>query len=195
MTGPLAAIVLAGGRASRLGGAAKPLLEVGGRTLIDGVLAALADAGVDPIVVCGPPMPVAREVSWVREDPPFGGPVTGIAAGLRAVDAERVALLAADLARPAAALAVLLPHAVELTEADAVCLADPDGRSQWLAGVYRADALRRGLAALADSGRDASLRDLLRGMRIRTVPASREAVADVDTWQDLEQARANEETM
>lgn len=189
-----AAIVLAGGRASRLDGAAKPLLEVGGRTLLDGVVAALGDAGFGPIVVSGPPLPTARLVVRVREDPPFGGPVAGIAAGLGAVASEHVAVLAADLARPAAALAALRPHAGELAAADAVCLADPDGRPQWLAGLYRADALRRGLAALPGGGRDASLRELLRGMRVVTVAASREAVLDVDTWQDLEQARASEET-
>ena len=58
-----AAIILAGGRASRLDGAAKPLLEVGGRTLLDRAIAAVA--GCDPIVV-GPPVPVHGEVAWTR---------------------------------------------------------------------------------------------------------------------------------
>ncbi|MEH6375729.1 NTP transferase domain-containing protein, partial [Streptomyces sp. KLMMK] len=38
------AVVLAGGAARRLGGADKPTLRVGGRTLLDRVLEACADA-------------------------------------------------------------------------------------------------------------------------------------------------------
>ncbi|MCO7220460.1 NTP transferase domain-containing protein, partial [Klenkia sp. PcliD-1-E] len=37
-----AAVVLAGGRAARLGGRAKPQLDVGGRTMLAAVLAAVA---------------------------------------------------------------------------------------------------------------------------------------------------------
>ncbi|OMQ15636.1 molybdopterin-guanine dinucleotide synthase, partial [Modestobacter sp. VKM Ac-2676] len=41
---PFAAVVLAGGRAARLGGQAKPQLDVGGRTMLAAVLAAVPDA-------------------------------------------------------------------------------------------------------------------------------------------------------
>ena len=41
---PYTAVVLAGGRAARLGGLAKPQLEVGGRTMLDAVLDAVPDA-------------------------------------------------------------------------------------------------------------------------------------------------------
>ncbi|MER5393911.1 NTP transferase domain-containing protein, partial [Saccharopolyspora sp. NPDC002686] len=44
-----AAVVLAGGRARRLGGVDKVLLPVGGRTLLDRTLDAVAEA--DPLVV------------------------------------------------------------------------------------------------------------------------------------------------
>jgi len=185
-----AAIVLAGGRASRLGGAAKPLLEVDGRTLLDAAVSALEAAGCAPIVVSGPPLPTARAVVRVREEPAFGGPVAGIAAALPVIDAERVVVLAVDLARPADALAALCAGADALADRDGVCLEDPSGRTQWLAGMYRTAALRRGLDALPDGGRDASLRALTRGMRIATVPAPLEATRDIDTWQDLEQAQA-----
>lgn len=185
-----AAIVLAGGRASRLDGAAKPLLELGGRTLLARVVDALADAGCAPIVVAGPPMPAPRPVVQVREEPPFGGPVAGIAAALRALDADRVVVLAVDLAEPEAALGALLPHAEALADHDAVCLVDPDGRTQWLTALYRTAALRRGLSGLPESGRDASLRALTRGLRIAEVPAPLRATRDIDTWQDLEEAQA-----
>lgn len=89
------AVVLAGGAASRLGGADKPAVRVGGRSLLDRVLDAVADAGT--VVVVGPRRPTRHEVRWVREVPPGAGPVPALMAGLTQVDAEVVAVLAADL--------------------------------------------------------------------------------------------------
>src|SRR4051794_41917223 len=66
------AVVLAGGRAARLGGQAKPQLEVGGRTMLAAVLAAVTDAARR--VVVGPAQPVPDDVVLGREKPPRGGP-------------------------------------------------------------------------------------------------------------------------
>lgn len=191
-----AAIVLAGGRASRLGGAAKPLLEVGGRTLLDHAVDAVADC--DPVIVVGPRMPVAGNIAWVREDPPFGGPVAAIAAGLAhlgstaletaAADAAEVYVLAADLPNASEAVALLRRHPLPPAE-DGVCLSDASGRMQWLTGRYRVDALRAAARALPDQGRDASARALLGGLTLTAVDAGGLA-ADIDTWDDLERARA-----
>lgn len=208
------AIVLAGGRASRLGGIDKPRIEIGGRTLLDGLLDALAAAGCDRIVIAGPealdddgavsgaPAPdggsteergqsrrtIGPDVRWVREDPPFGGPVAGIAAALPLVTTHEVVVLAGDLTAPAEALALLLhpdaPHGV-----DGRRLTDPDGRSQPLTAVYAAAALRANLAALPGGGRDASMRRLLEGLALADIDASAAAVHDVDTWEDIEDAR------
>jgi len=67
------AIVLTGGAASRLGGADKPALEVGGTTLLERVLAAVADAG--RIVVVGP----ARPLSSSRPVPDIARRATAVA--------------------------------------------------------------------------------------------------------------------
>lgn len=208
----IAAIVLAGGRASRLGGAAKPLLEVGGRTLLDHAVAAVADC--DPVIVVGPRMPVAGNVAWVREDPPFGGPVAAIAAGLAHLETiapetiapepattepttteppttaepAEVYVLAADLPNADEAVALLRQHPLSPAE-DGVCLSDASGRMQWLTGRYRVDALRAAARALPDEGRDASARALLGGLTLTAVDAGGLA-ADIDTWDDLERARA-----
>ena len=88
-------IVLAGGRGSRLGGALKPAVEVAGRTLLSRVLDARPLA--ERAVVVGPaearPAAIdghgnAVSVVWALEDPPFGGPVAGLAAGLAALEAD-----------------------------------------------------------------------------------------------------------
>src|SRR3712207_9322640 len=78
-----------------MGGQAKPQLDVGGRTILEAVLAAVPDAA--PRIVVGPPQPVPRDVLVVREDPPRGGPVAALKAGLAHVSGEVVALLAGDL--------------------------------------------------------------------------------------------------
>lgn len=182
-----AAIVLAGGRASRLDGAAKPLLEVGGRTLLDRAVAAVA--GCAPIVVVGPHAPVNGEVVWTRETPEFGGPVAGIAAGLALLERAEVYVLAADLPNAEHAVALLRQHPPLSPGDDGVCLSDTAGRMQWLIGRYRTDALRAAAAALPDGGRDASIRSLLAGLTITALPAG-DLATDVDTWDDLERARA-----
>lgn len=84
MTG-IDAIILAGGRAGRLGGASKPDLVVGGRRLLETAIEAARSAGCRSIVVVGPPSLEAPGCLVVREDPPFGGPVAGLAAGLAAL--------------------------------------------------------------------------------------------------------------
>ncbi|WP_372969711.1 molybdenum cofactor guanylyltransferase [Microbacterium sp.] len=204
-TAPTAAIILAGGRASRLDGTAKPLLEVGGRTLLDRAVAAAR--GCDPIVVVGPPAPTRVHVVWTRESPEFGGPVAGIAAGLALIDTADVLLLAADLPDAEGAVALFHRHpplvvVVDGDDAadgahgghdddtpDGVCLIDASGRMQWLVGRYRADSLRSAAAALPEGGRDASLRSLLAPLRIGVIPAG-DLATDVDTWDDLARARA-----
>lgn len=214
-SGPTAAIILAGGRASRLDGTAKPLLEVGGRTLLDRAIAAVD--GCDPIVVVGPPAPTRVRVVWTREAPEFGGPVAGIAAGLALVDTADVLVLAADLPNAEGAVALLRRHPPLSADGkadapsttgndgkdseddadstngahgiDGVCLIDASGRMQWLVGRYRTDALRSAAAALPDGGRNASLRSLLARLRISAIPAG-DLATDVDTWDDLERARA-----
>jgi molybdenum cofactor guanylyltransferase len=120
----LAAIVLAGGRAARLGGADKPGLVVGTGTLLAAVVSAAAEAGAGQVVVVGPARPgmagsgpassgpgssspgssspgssspgSSGRVEFVREDPPGTGPVAALRCGLGRVGAPWVAVLAAD---------------------------------------------------------------------------------------------------
>jgi molybdopterin-guanine dinucleotide biosynthesis protein A len=188
--GELGAILLAGGRGSRMGGVHKPLLDVGGTTLLDAALGAARDAGCEPIVVVGPADEAHAELTWVREDPPFGGPAAAILAGLPLMTAPRVLVLACDLPHAGDVVRVLRSAAQADDAADdGVCLEDASGRRQWLAGVYRGEALRHAAASLPDAGRDASVRGLLGGLAIRTVTASDALAADIDTWDDLQEAR------
>lgn len=185
----LAAIILAGGRASRLDGAQKPLLEVGGVTLLHTTVDAADAAGSLPIVVAGPVVAGDPRVRWVREDPPFGGPVSAIAAALPLIDTTEVLVLATDLPRAGEAVSFLLETAALASYGDGLCLADESGRPQWLTGLYRTSALRRAAQTLPDGGAGASVHALLADLEIAAVRAPGGVTHDIDTWEDLERAR------
>jgi molybdopterin-guanine dinucleotide biosynthesis protein A len=154
-----AAVVLAGGAGRRLGGPGKPAVPVGGRPMLDRVLAAVADA--QPRIVVGPPAGLPPGTTTTREQPPGGGPVAATAAGLARVPdgVPVVALLAADLplltADAVAALRTALSTGPSI--ADGALFVDAGGRRQLLCGVWRAGALRHALDALADARRGGGL--------------------------------------
>ncbi|MEU8850056.1 NTP transferase domain-containing protein [Streptomyces sp. NPDC048564] len=184
------AVVLAGGAARRLGGVDKPGVRVGGRPLLDRVLAACADARTT--VVVADPRPTARPVTWAREDPPGGGPVAALDAGLRHTGAEQVVVLSADLPFLDEGTVRRLLAALRTGDADGALLTDADGRDQPLVAAYRAPALRRELAELAQ-GQDGlaglPLRRLTGALGLTRVPDP-VASFDCDTWDDIATARA-----
>ena len=192
--GPYDAVVLTGGRASRLGGAPKPQLEVGGLAMAARVLAAVRDA--DRRVVVGPAVRDADVDLVTREEPPGGGPVAGIAAGLVGVRAPTVAVLAGDLPFLDAASVLDLRATLALDAEAAVALpVDADGQDQQLCAVWRTDALR---AALADVGGPAGVpvRALVAAagpvVRRTELPATGDGPPpwfDCDTPEDLAAAR------
>ncbi|GAB3720902.1 molybdenum cofactor guanylyltransferase [Nocardiopsis oceani] len=180
----LDAVVLAGGAATRMGGADKPGLTVAGRTLLERVVDTVrAHAPSARVVVVGPERD-SPSAHYVREDPPGGGPVPALEAGLPSVRAPWCALLAADLPH-------LRPRHLEALHTaaqgrDGSVLVDATGRQQWLTGVWRTDVLR---AALADYG-GRSLYGLLEPLDPAPVPADGDPETfDVDTPEDLEEAR------
>lgn len=194
------AILLAGGRASRVGGAVKPLFDVGGMTLLDRAVEAVAPLS-ERIVVVGPRMevrhPASATIEWVREDPPFGGPAAAIVAALAAWPNAPawMLVLACDLPRVGDAVRQLTHDlALQPADIDGLCLADAAARPQWLTGVYRTQALRRGADRLDRSGADASVRGLLSDLAIAVTAAPADdsgghIALDIDTWEDLEDAR------
>lgn len=184
------AVVLAGGAARRLGGADKPGVRVGGRALLDRVLTACADARAT--VVVADPRPTARPVVWAREEPPGGGPLAALDAGLRHTTAGHVVLFSADLPFLDRSTVGRLLAALGRGTADGVLLTDSDGRDQPLVAAYRAASLRRELAAL--TGRHGALTGLplrrLTGALDLTRISGPVASFDCDTWDDIATARA-----
>ena len=195
-------IVLAGGRARRLDGAVKPAVEVAGRALLSRVLDARGLAR--HVVVVGPAEARAAddtaELTWTLEDPPFGGPVAGIVAGLAALQrvaasgpADWVLLLACDLPWAADAARLLVPAATEPglpASVHGLHLVDAGGRAQWLAGIYRPAPLTAAADRLGADAHGASMRALLAPLTLRGVNDADGAGSDVDTWQDVERTSA-----
>ncbi|NBM15902.1 NTP transferase domain-containing protein [Streptomyces sp. GC420] len=187
------AVVLAGGAATRLGGADKPGVSVGGRPLLDRVLSACAGAATT--VVVGGRRPTARRVEWAREDPPGGGPLAALDAGLRrAGEADRLVVLSADLPfLTSGTVGQLLGRLGEDPACEGVLAVDDSGRDQPLVAAYRAEPLRRELALLATehgSLRGLPLRLLTAELRLARLPAAGGAAFDCDTWDDVSTARA-----
>jgi len=145
------AVVLAGGRGTRLGGTDKPGLIVGGQTLLGAVVSAVTSAGAGRVVVVGPERPgdlstgAGGQVRYAREDPPGRGPVAALACGLEQVSAPLIVLLAADLPflRPAHVTRLLTALAAQ--PAPGVVLLDDSARPQWLVSGWLAAELRGAL--------------------------------------------------
>ena len=216
MTVPYVAVVLAGGRARRLGGVDKPATPVGGTPMLHRVLAAVA--GAHPRIVVGPHRGGLPDgVLQVREEPPGGGPVAAAAAGLAALRpaglaalrpaglaaprpagpdaaaalaAEVVVLLAADLPYLTSQAVARLLAALDAPDLDGAVLVDDAGRRQLLCGAWRVRALQARLDALGPpAGR--AMRRLVDGLSVAEVrvPASEPPPwYDCDTEEDLRRA-------
>ena len=183
-------MILTGGGAVRLDGADKASIELGGLTLLEHALGALLD--VDEVVVVGDPVPTTRPVTFTREDPAGGGPAAGMLAGLRAFARrpDLLVVLAVDMPLVTSATVRRLTEAVgrpgEPTEdgGDGAVLVDQDGRLQYLCAAYRTDGLDRVRPAYEDE-HGLAVRELVRDLDLRQVPAFGPETRDLDTWADL----------
>lgn len=154
-----AVIVLAGGRGQRMGGVDKAQVTLDGVRLVDHLLAALSD---HEVVVVSPQPDLGVAVPVVSEDPPFGGPVAGIAAGFQTLEgADLVAVLSVDAPDSPALLPLLLDALAHHPAADAAVVRAADGHVQPLCAVWRAAGLERALGRL-DTVRDQAAKKLLR---------------------------------
>ncbi|GAB2517932.1 molybdenum cofactor guanylyltransferase [Paramicrobacterium agarici] len=222
-----AAIILAGGRASRLGGTDKASVDVGGRMLLEHVLAAVA--GCAPIIVVGPPhlaqtaLRPHRDVTLVREDPPFTGPVAAIAAALDALP-DTALLPREESAEPRTnsadsppgtssfsgrdagpsetwLLACDLPRASDIVT-QLIAPIPPDADAVALVDAdgraqWLAGRYRvpalRSAVGTVPQLSGASMRQLLSSIRLHLVPDRLGASCDLDTWAAINHYRSSEE--
>ena len=188
------AIVLGGGRSSRMGRDKMQIRVAGEPLLARAVDAALGWAS--QVVVVAPKAVWNRSeddrISFTLEDPRFGGPAAGIKAGLQLlstligdnglkIDDCEVLLLAGDLADPHLVVATLAPT---LEKADGTVLEDEEGWPQFLAGRYTLTSLQSAFEA-AGSVRDRSVRSVLMNLDVSRVRVPLQVTKDLDTPDDL----------
>ena len=114
------AIVLAGGEGRRLG-VKKHLLEIGGRSLLQIVVARVSVVADDIVVVASPEYSASIEISGARvisDVVPGKGPLSGLHAGMRIAKFDRALLVACDM--PFLHLAPIQFLVSRLTSQDAV---------------------------------------------------------------------------
>jgi molybdopterin-guanine dinucleotide biosynthesis protein A len=180
-TSDVTVVALAGGTSRRFG-SDKLAAPLHGSTVLDTVLGTLPPGW--PVVVVGPVRECVRPVTWTREEPPGGGPLAGVAAGVERVATPLVAVVAGDMpyAGPALVTMVAALRTAPL-EVGGVVAVDEQGVANPLLAAYRLDALRAALPTPA-TDRPAKLLLEVAHVEVRvTGPAGR----DVDTPTDLEE--------
>ena len=210
-TGPgFNAIILAGGRSSRLGGTPKALLEASGRTLL--AIALEAASGAAGCAVAGPPELSATVAAGgartllIREDPPFSGPAAAVAAAWTALAAqdqetgrqppEWTLVLACDMPFSAQAVAALL-SAARSGQAQSPPLSflavDGSQTPQPLAALYRTAHLSAAISSCDSPGgwANLSMKRLLARVQWRNVAVPPHSTADIDTWEDARRWSVN----
>lgn len=212
------AIIVAGGRGSRLGGMEKPLLVRGGATLLEHTLQAVSAAhrivvvgssALEPVISgSAGQVDAAHIIMLTREYPAFGGPAAAVAEGIRALQAGEGAglpagpprspltlVLAADLINPGAVVDRVLGHvgsaAGTTAEARAWVPVDAAGHLQPLSSVFETPALDAAVADAEAAGHglaNSSMMQLLAKVHLVRLPLDDVDFADVDTWADAERA-------
>ena len=156
-----AAIVLAGGRGSRMGGVDKPTLEVEERSMrASALLAARSALGEGaPLVLVGEEGADVQSVGavCVREEPPFSGPVAGLARGLAELERlgstdEVVLVLGGDMPWLEPRVLGALVHECAGAPGKVAGAVDAGGRRQFLCAAWPRSVLARALSHVAGEG-------------------------------------------
>lgn len=176
---PLAA-VLAGGAATRLGGA-KATVELAGRPLISYPLAALAEAGLEAIVVAkaGSPLPPGLTTPVITEPRKPRHPLLGVATALEHAGDRPILACACDLPFVGAGLLA------RLAASPPPAAVNDGGHLQPLLALYPPGAAPDLKEAIAD-GRSAT--EALSALKPVTVRATERETFNVNTPEDLARA-------
>lgn len=198
-TGPVVGAVLCGGRSSRFG-SDKALAPFGSSTVGERVVAAMREAGIDPVVAIGGQVSDRLRVPTVPDLRPGDGPLGGLATALLWARRGWVLLVPCDVPLLTSTHIGLLLNAPDRPERvggsperpdhpgdDAAesmpVVATVDGRPQVSLAVWPAADGRR-LLRLLDGG-ERRFRAALDGRPWRGVEVPPAAVADADTPEEL----------
>lgn len=182
----LALVVLAGGRAERMGGIVKGhLLRRDGRAILAAILEDLGPLAGSIALVATPKRhaELALPPHVLRLSDAGEGPAAAIMVAAQALAAPWLLVVGADQARASPAAVRWLLEG--LGDSDAALVAEVGGQREPLLALYRRDALRE----LGGAQRGGSLMRLLDGLgaRAATPPAElAPAFGSVNTWSEAE---------
>ena len=185
-------IIVAGGKASRMGGFDKAMLPLGrnGRSLLEDVIHACPGK----VFVVGNPRAFANTAkdlfAWVEDLNPGGGPAAGIWSGLANVKSEYVFICAADQTLSAETVSQLTLAAAGNDGAWAL---RTDGSGQPLCACVQTKLLMKLLAPT--QGINQSPLRLLATLKMVGVKVNSDQVVDFDTWQDVVKALKESSSM
>ena len=197
----LGAAILAGGKAGRLGGRPKGLIELpGGETLLGRLLRIVRDVGLEDVIVsANDPAPYRHlGLPIITDRRSDAGPLAGIEAALYhfAGKAEGVLVLSSDLSSVEAEhLLKLLSAWVSKKTVACACVreeAEPEGcHLEPLIAVVSVE-LKDALSAFLDQG-GRRVRDFYQAQRSTLVPLPASAVTNINTPEDLAALHRGEE--
>lgn len=184
-------IIVAGGKATRMGGLDKAMLPLGlsGKTLLEDIIRSCPGT----VFVVGNPREIGidgADVTWVPDLNPDGGPAAGLWSGLTSVTSEYVFISAADQTLSSETVSALISAALGSDGAWAI---RSDGSGQPLCACVRTDLLRELL--LPTQGVNQSPLRLLSTLKMVGVNVNPDQVVDFDTWQDVAKAVNGSEAM
>lgn len=192
----LRTLILTGGRSTRYGGKHKPAVRVEGISVLERIIRAVTETGdvfgVSPeILIAGSDEGLATraraDIVVVREDPPFTGPLAGIAAGIGTMQADVdsiVLVLAGDLPFVTKDALRRLIEAGIANDTVASPI-DDAGYPQYLFAAWPEPLLRERLSAL-ESVDNQPVRRLYAGVALAEVQLDAKVIADIDSPEDLE---------
>lgn len=184
------AVILAGGRSTRMGGGDKTQSLIGTHTSLDLLVGSLPRKVA--VVVVGPHAPTVGEAVLCREDPEFGGPVAALAAGLQHVTTPYAFVVAADMPR-AGGLLERLHTARANAQAESAIPVDADDHVQHLCFLARTSALSEAIEGLATPV-DAAMKSVFAQIDVYTVqltPQEEALLEDFNTPEELEALRSH----
>lgn len=185
-------IIVAGGSATRMGGADKAMLPLGlgGNALIADVIQSCPGK----VFIVGYPREIGtvanESVTWVPDLNPGGGPAAGIWSAITKVSSEYVFISAADQTLSQETVGKLVTAA---SGNDGAWAIRSDGSGQPLCACVRTESLRELLAAT--QGVNQSPLRLLSNLKMVGVNVNPNQVVDFDTWQDVAKAVKGSESM
>jgi molybdopterin-guanine dinucleotide biosynthesis protein A len=187
----VSAVILAGGRASRMAGADKAFLKIGGKTIFERIHEVLAPRFDNIVVVTHSPERYPASVRTTRDRIPDCGPLGGLHAGLLEARHEYALVVAGDM--PALSPG-LIDFLVETISGEDAVVPRWDGRLQTLHAVY-ARRLAGPLESALLSGTRA-VHEFLATVRVRIlepalieeIPGACASFFNINSGEDLESA-------